>query len=372
MIRVIHVLRTMNIGGLENVVRNILLTANREEILCDCLICEKENTAYEDDLKAHGIQIYKINAPGKSKLNFYRELKAFFEAHKQYDIVHAHMAFSNGIVALAAHTVGIKCVISHSHGVRLPTEGTFVRKPYELLMRLLMRKYSKGWMACSREAGEYLFGSSCFNKKGNVILNGIDIERYQFNEKVRNNLRKQMGIQENKVLGTVGSIAPAKNQIQILKILRSLNDSNYKVIVVGDGPLKSKLTEYAAENGLSKQIFITGKQRDIVPYLNAMDVFVFPSISEGFGIAFIEAQANGLPCVVSDKIQREAKIASNIYTVALDDSLDKWANKVEIAIQNGREDNLDLLKKSGMDTKTNCEKIFSIYRDLFIYTQYGI
>lgn len=368
MIRVIHVVRTMNIGGLENVVRNILLTSNREEISCDCLICEQESTAYEDELKANGIEIYKIHAPEKSKVKFYKELKGFFETHKQYDIVHAHMAFSNGVIAFAARSAGIKCVISHSHGVQLPSEGSFIRKPYESLMRIWMRKYSTRWMACSKEAGEYLFGSSCFNKKGDIILNGIDIEKYQFDEKIRSDVREKMGIQNNKVLGTVGSIVPAKNQIQIIKILKAIKDSKYKLIIVGDGPEKSKLTEYAAENGLLKQIFITGKQRDIVPYLNAMDVFVFPSISEGFGIAFIEAQANGLPCVISDKIQSEAKIASNIYTVSLDDPLDRWVNKVETAIQNGRENNLDSLQKCGMDTKTNCEKIFSIYRDIFIYS----
>ena len=361
MLRVLHVVRRMNIGGLENIVREIILNADRKAVICDCLIFDTGDADYEKELSNAGVRVFKLSKPSRLKWNVYRELKAFLVQNNEYDIVHTHMAFSNGIVALAAKKSGIKCVVSHSHGVCLPGEGKSIRKIYEFAMRKMMCAYSKGLLACSQEAGEYLFGKKEFRKRGRIFINGIELNKYSFNSVQRMEIRKKLGCSSSIVLGTVGSLVRAKNQKKIIDIVYEMRHEPIVALLVGDGPLKEELLQYATDKKVMNKIIFLGKQRNVVPYLQAMDVFIFPSVSEGFGIALIEAQANGVPCVVSDNIQNEAKIASNIETVGVESNTEEWVNAVKKAVAIGRVNNTILLEKHGMDLDKNCDELFDWY-----------
>lgn len=362
MIKVLHIVNSMNIGGLENVVRSILLNSDKKEVVCDCLICGEEHSYYEKELMNSGVIVYKLKSKSPSKLELYKELLKFFRAHKEYTVVHAHMAFTNGIIAAAASTSGIKNIIVHSHGVKLPKEGTMVRIPYEMTMRFLMGRYSTRLIGCSEMAGKYLFGEKWFKKKGEVFLNSILVEQYKFSNEMRIKTRRQLNVENKIILGTVGSISAAKNQIHLLKILNLIKDKEYAALIVGDGPGKAELLKYTEQNRIGNKLILTGKRDNVIPYLNAMDVFVFPSLSEGFGVALLEAQANGLPCVVSDRIQNEAKIAPNIYTVSLDAPVDEWISTIQKALKTGRSDNMKLLKERGLDAQDSCENITAFYK----------
>lgn len=364
MVNVLQVVRGMNTGGLETVVKSIILNADRTQVSCDCLICDMQKADYEDELRAAQAKVYKIPAPDKAKTAFYRQLYNFFKAHLEYDVVHTHMAFSNGIVALAAKRAGVKVVISHSHGVKLPQEGSIGRIPYEFCMRKTMNQYSNGLIACSKEAGNYLFGERIFDIKGRLFINGIALEKYKFDDKIRQSIRKKMELGSKIVLGTVGSLVPAKNQIQILKIIVHAKRKDLTALIVGDGYLKADLKDYARKNGILDQVIFTGKQSNVIPLLNAMDVFVFPSVSEGFGVALLEAQANGLPCVVSDSIQEEAKVTPNILVAPLAATESEWLRQIEKAVSLGRKSYITDMRQKGMDIRDNCSKLYAWYEEL--------
>lgn len=356
--RVLEVVRGMNIGGLENVVKNILEYNNKQGVECECLICDLEEQDYEAELVAHRIKIYKIPVPDSVKMKLYRNLISFFKEQGYYDVVHVHMAFTNGVVALAAKKSGMKRVVCHSHGVELPSERRKTARVYQHIMRILMKKYGDTFLACSNVAGEYLFGRKEYNLRGSLFANGIYIDKFQFDEKIRKEVRLRLGIDDKVVLGTVGSLVPVKNQKKILEIAKKMK--NVVVLLVGSGSCEEELKKYSYENKV-ETIFV-GKQQDTSRFLHSMDVFVFPSISEGFGIALIEAQANGLPCVVSDAIQAEAKIADNIYTVPLSAGIEKWVDAAWHAYEAGRYEARKSLIKNGLDLEQKMELLFEMYR----------
>ena len=159
--RILQVVRTMNIGGLENFVKNMLQYLS-EKCDCGCLICDEKKSDHEDDLVKAGIKIYHIPEPDKTKINLYNNLQAFFETHREYDIVHCHMAGTNGIVAKAAKDAGINKVVCHSHGVALQQDEALSMKLYMLCMRKLMQRHADAFIACSKAAGNYLYGQESF------------------------------------------------------------------------------------------------------------------------------------------------------------------------------------------------------------------
>lgn len=359
MMRVLEVVTGMNVGGLEMVVKNILEYSKNTKVLCECLICDLDVQDYENELLDLGIKIHKIPKADRFKTNLYKKLKEFFQINP-YDVVHVHMAFSNGVVAKAAKECGVNKVICHSHGVELPNERKFIAKVYQLIMRRYMKRYSDLFLACSNAAGQYLFGKKVFQSNGKVFANGILCDLYRYDSEQREKKRKELNTQDKIVLGTVGSLVPVKNQTKLIEIAQQIDNSI--VLLVGDGPCKEKLREYAYEKNV--ECIFAGKQRNIQDYLQAMDVFIFPSSSEGFGIALLEAQANGLPCVVSDAIQSEVKILEKIYTVKLDEPIDKWVLYTKKAYKNGRTNNIEKIICSPFNLRNSMETLFQIYLDM--------
>lgn len=365
-LKILQVVRSMNVGGLENYVKNLLIFTNQKET-CDCLICDEAVTDYENELNSIGIQIYHLPAPDKLKVNFYKTLLAFFQKHTDYDIVHCHMAGSNGLIVTASRRAGIRRVVCHSHGVSLEEKENTLQKLYLCWMRNKMKK-ADGFLACSEAAGEYLYGKMLFKERGIVVPNGIALNAYAFSEEKRKNQRSRSGIElSDFVLGHVGSLSRVKNQSLILEIAANLKKdiTSLKVLLVGDGDSRQNLVSKANELGIEDSVVFTGKQERVMDYLSAMDVFIFPSLSEGFGLSLLEAEANGLPCVVSDKIQPEVKILDNVYTVPLAEGIQEWVDTVKKVKKIGRsKDAIEILKESGLDEEACYARVLRLYQEI--------
>lgn len=365
--RILQVVRTMNIGGLENFVKNMLQYLS-EKCDCGCLICDEKKSDHEDDLVKAGIKIYHIPEPDKSKINLYNNLQAFFETHREYDIVHCHMAGTNGIVAKAAKDAGINKVVCHSHGVALQQDEALSMKLYMLCMRKLMQRHADAFIACSKAAGNYLYGQESFGEVGKVVPNGIEINRYRYSDDERNSCREKLGFKESDfVIGHTGSLNGVKNQELILDIAGILKEKRtpVKVLLVGGGNREQDLKKQAKDLKIEEDVIITGKQIDVTKYLDAMDVFVFPSRSEGFGLSLLEAEANGLPCVVSDRIQPEVKVLNGVLSVNLNEPIQCWVEAVEEAKRLGRSKMAnEILGKKGMSEATCYEAVWKIYNEV--------
>lgn len=359
--KILHVVHTMNTGGLEMVVKNILLQTNN---VFDntCLICCDEKSDFEQELIDNGISVYHLPTPDSLKVKLYRNLLEFFKNNHDYSIVHTHMSFSNGVVAKAAKKSGIKTVISHSHEMEREKDRTPVKRIYSAIMRHLILKNSDVYMACSTLAGYFLFNEKGFNEKGKVLYNGVDLNRFVFNTEEREKARKKLGIEDKIVLGNVGSLFPVKNQIRIVEMLKF--NPAFATLIVGEGSEKTNLMNLASKEGVLERLILPGKTTEVEYYLNAMDVFVFPSTSEGFGVALIEAQANGLPCLVSEAIQDEAIVNKNIIKLNLNAGAEKWAEEALTLSTLAREKEQLELKNKGLDLNTNMGELISFYTSL--------
>lgn len=351
----------MNTGGLEMVVKNILLQTNNT-FDNTCLICCDEKSDFEQELIDNGISVYHLPTPDSLKVKLYRNLLGFFKINHDYSIVHTHMSFSNGVVAKAAKKSGIKTVISHSHEMEREKDRTPVKRIYSAIMRHLILKNSDVYMACSTLAGYFLFKEKGFKEKGKVLYNGVDLKRFAFNTEEREAARKKLGIEDKIVLGNVGSLFPVKNQIKLVEMLKF--NPAFAALIVGEGSEKTNLMNLASEQGVSDRLILPGRSTNVEYYLNAMDVFVFPSISEGFSVAFVEAQANGLPCLVSEAITEESIINKNIVMVQLEASEETWATEAFKLSRISREIDQEQLRNKGLDLKTNMNELISFYTSL--------
>lgn len=323
MIRILHIVPNMQIGGLETFIMNIYRNINREEIQFDFLEHYKNKSAYDDEIKKLGGKVYNFTFRNdKNIFKYIFQLNNFFKVHKEYKIIHCHMESVGAIVFFIAKLHGIKIRIGHAHtnSTNKNIKGfikKIISKPYKYFTTLNF--------ACSKEAGEYLFG----NKKFEIIPNAIEQSKYKFDLNVRNKLRKEFRINDDFVIGHVGRMDKSKNQIFLIDIFYQYLkiNPNAKLVLVGDGEDRLKIENKINEYEIKNNVILLGVRNDINKIYSMFDLFVFPSVFEGLGIVLIEAQINGLNCITTLDIPKETKISNGITYLSLDDK-SKWIETI--------------------------------------------
>lgn len=369
--KVLHVVGGMNKGGTETMLMNIYRKINRDRIQFDFLYFTDEETYYDKEIIELGGEIIRIS---KIKLihilDFISNISQVINSNGPYKVVHAHTLFNCGLAVKAAEKSNIDIRISHAH-TTLDNENGILRKLYIKIMRNMILKYSTNLLSCSNLAGKYLFGEDIMKSyKYDILPNLISYENivnvdkdkvYQF--KRINGLNN-----DNLILGNIGTLKEAKNQQFLLDIVYKLKEKNknVKLLLVGSGPLEENLREKCEKLGIENEVIFTGTRDDIDVILNSMDVFVFPSTFEGLGLVLLEAQAAGLPCVVSEAIQPEADLQLGLFSkLNLDDVAESWANKI-IEVYGKKETDkqkiLDAFDKQGYSTEKCISKLLSIYK----------
>lgn len=299
--RILLVTGSLDIGGLENVAMDIVRYSDKSKMCFDFLVYGQKEFYYQKEAEELGCHILRIPSPQDGYLKFYKNLKYIISKNGPYAIVHSHTYFNSGLVVMAAKKVNVPCCISHSHSIERPGDRKAIKKIVYTFYRFLLRRYSDKLCACSQSAGEYVFGKKIFEQKGIVISNPIDLEKFAYSKHDREQLRKKFNIDAHSIiLGNVGRVVSGKNQRFLIDIMKILNNEKYTLLLVGDGPQREQLENYARKQGVSKKIIFAGEQKNIRPYLSAMDVFLMSSKHEGLGIVLIEAMANGLPCIYED------------------------------------------------------------------------
>ena len=312
-IRILHVLGGLGLGGAETFVMNLYRAIDREKVQFDFVIYEDGLRDYEAEISQLGGKIFlSPHFDIKNVKGYQLWWRDFFSKHQEYSVVHGHVRSTALIYLSEAKRKGIY-TIAHSHSV---SSGMGLTAILKKALQYPVRYIADYFMGCSTAANEWLFGKKIARgNKCEVIKNGININAYRFDEEKRRRLRNQLNIPEGAILiRNVGRLVPVKNQSFLIDVFESVlcKESNSFMVIVGDGPLKSKLQLKAETLGVDEQVRFLGNRRDVPDLLQAMDVFVFPSLYEGLGIALIEAQVNGLPCVVSDGVPREADLGCNL------------------------------------------------------------
>lgn len=269
------------------------------------------------------------------------------------DIVHAHMTTTNAFPMFAAILAGVKIRISHSH---LDMKLNWFWK----MVCFFNKVFSTNLVACGEEAGKCLYGNSDFI----IFNNAIDLKKYKYNLTTRENLRNKYKIKSNeKVFIHVGRFTEQKNHFFLIdvfeKIFKKCKDSC--LVLVGEGELEDDVVAYVKNKHLLNNVYFIGMVNNVYDYLQMSDAFLLPSLFEGLCIAAVEAQAVGVPCLLSDQVDKKTKIKDNVYFCSIDSS-QKWADKaIDLSSRKFDLDN-EKLEKSGYDIEEEARKLDEFYK----------
>ena len=338
-IKVLQVLDYINNNsGVSSVVMNYYSHIDNSKVQIDFLLYENPEETVLEYLNNNHSQIYTTGYPvEEGYIKYKRRVREFFEKNeKVYDIVHVHIPSAAFVVLREAKRVGISKRIIHAHNTR-GADG-IAKKVRNYLLNKWGMCYTNEFFACSRLAAEYLYGKNK-SKYSVIINNAIDLKKFSYNQKMRESIRKELGITDEIVLGHVGRFAEQKNHKFLLEIMKELqkSDNNYKLLLLGDGSLRKDIESQIKKLGLENNITLLGVVSNVKEYLDAMDIFLLPSLYEGLPCVCVEAQANGLPCLVSSAITKEVELTNNIKFLEIENA-NKWCIEITKLAENLKAD----------------------------------
>lgn len=294
-------------------------------IYMDFLVMKRsDKKCYESFLK-NGNRIYELVKEKETVGAYIKRIDEFFKENaSNYDIIHCHVYNSGAFVLHSAKKYGIKNRILHSHATI--SSDVLSHRIVNSFLIPISRMYATDYFACSNLAGKFLFGKKRFK----VINNAIEIENYTFNKEIRDEVRKELGLENCFVIGNVGRLCNQKNQQFLLEIFIKVKEKakNAKLLIIGDGDLENDLKNFVKEKRIEESVAFLGSRKDVAKLYNAMDVFCLTSLYEGLPVVGIEAQSNGVPCVFSNTITNEVKITSNVDFLSLKENIDNWADTI--------------------------------------------
>lgn len=328
MVRVLHVVNSMNKGGLETFIMNIYRKIDREKIQFDFLVHDTEEGSYDNEILSLGGRIHYVSSRNKGILKNKRALKNFFKNNNEYKIIHQHassLSYIEPLYYAKKYKLPVRIIQSHS----TQEGGMFLHKYIHKINKSFIANIATDYWACSDLSIKWMYSKSMINNnKCKFIPNGIEMDKFMYSKEKRENIRNIFNIRENFIIGHIGRFSYPKNHEFILDIFKEIKkkESKAHLILVGDGELKESIEQKINYLGLKNSVTLTGLRSDIEDLVQCMDVLLFPSHYEGLPITLIEAQASGLKCIVSDKITKQVQITDNISYLDLEKGANYWAD----------------------------------------------
>lgn len=362
-IKILMVLGNTGRGGAQAYAMNVLRNIDLDEFQIDFAVYESKPDGYDSEITKYGSIIHYV--PRFIVINYFECLsrweKLFSVYH--YDIVEAHATNAASFFLKIARKEGIHTIAhSHSAGYR----GNRIERLAKQFFSKNTKKEADYWFACSDLAALRLFGSAYKDYPHYYgIPNSIDCSLFRFDEQKRVKIRNSIHVKNELLIGHVGTFSEPKNHEFIINLFNEMikkRGDNYRLLLLGDGALKSKIMKKTEELGITKYVTFTGTVPNVNEYMMAMDVLLFPSLFEGFPVTIIEAQASGLPCVISDVITKEVDQTDLVQRVSLDSPWEKWIDAIHAASAKNREYYNDIILRSDYDVKKSVETLMDIYR----------
>ena len=360
-IRVLNLFTVMDRGGAETMVMNYYRHIDRTKVQFDFLVHREQRGAYDDEIEALGGRIYRMYPIYPQNFARYkRDIRVFFKDHPEYRIIHSHMSELGYFAFREAEQQGVPVRICHAHSA-----------PHGFDMKMVMRTYFKKRMMpylthlfmCGEESGEWLYGER--NKSRFVMMNNaIDTAAYAWSLARCKKVRHELNLEGVYTLGHVGNFTQPKNHSFLLEIFAALlkKEPNAVLLLVGGGTDMQRIQAKAQTLGIAEKVRFLGVRSDVADVMQAMDVFVFPSLYEGLPVTMVEAQAAGLPCLISDKVPSECVLTNGLVEkVPLSESPDVWAEKIIAKYGTPRTDRRTEIAAHGFDITTEAVKLQEFY-----------
>ena len=356
MIYVLQMLATMNRGGAETFIMNVYRNIDREKVQFDFLLCTKQND-YAQEIEALGGHIFIIEPRNKGVLKYWRSLDRFFKLNgAKYSTVHCHVSSLSSIAHLFfAKKYGVKNRVIHSHS---SVAQGLIHKILHYANKPFLSMVATHYLGCSDLALKWLYKGTGRYNQAVMINNGINSGQFAYDVRVRRFVREKLGINDQIVFGHIGRFSKMKNHKFIIDVFHSylVKYGNAFLLLVGTGELIEQIQSYVNKLNMSKNVLFLGLRSDTANLLQAMDIFLFPSIFEGLAVALVEAQTSGVMVYASDTISRDAGICDNIKFLSLKNNADNWSEYIHNDyMKYVRADKSVRIVEAGFDIKTTVE-----------------
>ena len=358
-IRVAQVIGKANSGGVESCIMNYYRHIDKTKVQFDFFVENTCKIIRKDKIEEMGGRVVII-PPYTKIFKYIKELKRLF-TEGNYDIVHSNMNALSVFTLFAAWLAGIKVRIAHSHSTTNKKE--WKKNLIKNILKPFSKVFATDYFACSELAGRWLFGNRTFNKgKVKIITNAIEIDKFLFNEEIRNQMRKELNIEDKFVVGHIGRFVEQKNHTFLVDVFYEVQKErpNSVLLLIGDGPLLEEIKEKIKRLGIQDKVIFAGVHKHPERYYQAMDVFVLPSLYEGLGMVLIEAQVNGLPCIISNNIPQDAVYNQNVKEM-IEFRKEEYVEQIFNLFRNF-ESNLNLLKEYDVNNQNVILKDFYLKR----------
>lgn len=334
-VRVLHVITEMTRGGIETWLMHVLRHIDRDRFQMDFLVQTTREAYYDQEIRKLGGRVLPCLEP-RLPWVYAANFRHILKENPPYDVIHSHVHFYNGIVLGLARRYGVPIRIAHSHtsiggGFGMAGDLTLLRRGYASSMRYLINRYATKGLAASREAAQAVFGPNWqSDPRWQIFYCSIDLDPFEAELSEPARLRASLGLPEDAfVIGTVGRLTKAKNHSFLLDITAELlkRQPNTYLLVAGEGQLRAELEAKTSRLGLKDRVIFAGVRPDIPNLMRAaIDVFVLPSFFEGLPLVGLEAQAAGLPLIMSDTITSECILVPDLVRrLSLTKSAGCWA-----------------------------------------------
>ena len=363
-VRVLQIIGIVAGGGVEAVIMNYYEHIDRTKVQFDFIVHNDNKIDITPKVEALGGRVYKVTPYYKNPIAFMWDIYKVIKRH-HYRIVHSNMNTLSAFSLFAAWAAGAPVRILHNHSTSSPRETK--RNIMKFMLRPFSRLFATHYFACSRLAGEWMYGRKMMDSgKVTIINNAIDLGKYAFNSHRRKILRKEMGLTDEFVIGHVGRFVFPKNHEFLIDVFAKDYKKNPHMVLllIGDGPLRSAMEEKVKKLGLTDHVNFLGLRNDVQNLYNVMDIFVLPSHYEGLPVVGVEAQANGLPCLFSTKVTKETHLTHSAQFLDLEAGASMWAEEI-ISIKCERNKKAgDELRQAGFEINKEAEKLAKFYIEL--------
>jgi glycosyltransferase involved in cell wall biosynthesis len=367
-VRVLHLLASLGAGGAETLVMNAFRRIDRTQVLFDAALYTTEPGFYDDEFQGLGGRIFRLPYPDRRTLVRYGyDLHSILTNEGPFAAVHSHLHSFNGLPLLLARASGVPVRIAHSHSTNDGKPVAARRRWYHGVMRGMIHANATHLVGCSASACAELFGKRC--ARSEVLRNAIDPDNFPSDEDgARDSIRATLGLGKGDfALAHVGKFEPPKNHARVIDIFAELTRimPQARLFLVGAGPSRVGIEERCRALGLEERVTFLGLRKDVPRVLPAYDAFVFPSLYEGLGLAVVEAQMAGLPCVVSEAVPHEADLGLGLLrrlSLATDSEI--WASEIFAAAGQERrtkEDRDRQLLRAGFDMRQAVQRWEALY-----------
>ena len=317
-------------GGIESFLHNVIMEMDMSQLEIDIAAAQICESVFTSDLKEKGVGFYELSGSQKRLGQNHKMFRQLLK-ERQYDVVHLNIFQGLSLYyAYLAKKAGVKVRIAHGHNSALRRSRTrWLKLALHNMAKSLLAENATDYWACSRLAAEFMFPRDVVERY-EFIPNGIDIEKFRFNDEVRKKVRKDLGIEGKLVIGNVGRLCYQKNQENLLEVFAKLQSERPEsvLLLVGEGEMKEELQQQVEKLGIADKVIFYGVTDKVEQLLWAMDIFVFPSRFEGLGIVAVEAQAAGLPVICSDGVPNEAVVSDLVQKVDLRSGVDSWVESI--------------------------------------------